>query len=132
MEVVSTTASEHWDLIFGIERNPDEEDQYTAVVTMHPPNSIQRMLKGEILDFFEKYIVETGSLDEISKYKEVGAFSEWPLFRFSYSIDPSQHLNDRDLKFTKWIEKMSKGYMFRPEAKVEHRKKKWWKRLLGM
>lgn len=132
MEIVSTVPSKSFDLIFGIEKDPDEENQYTAVITMHPPNSIRKASKGEIITRIGRYVVETGSLDEISKYKEVGAFSGWPIFRFSYSTDQSPELNDRDLKFAKWMEEMLKEYVPMPEIKIKSREKKWWKRLLGM
>ena len=140
MEVIGTITSRHYDFILGREKSLSEKDQYAVVIVMYPPNSIR---KGWFMGEIGKYIVETGSLDEISKYKEIGAFSEWPFFRLSFSpYSPKQDLNDRDMKFIRWMEKTLKEYVPKPKMKVEHgsriwkathgcRKKPWWKRLVG-
>ena len=132
INVISTLKTNSFDLIFGIEKNPNEEDQYTAVIVMYPPNSIQKTYEGKKMIEIGRHIVETGSLDEISKYKEIGIFSEWPRLRTFYLIDGQLRLfgemSDRDLKFGTWVAKMLEKHTL--EMQAGHTKKKGWKKLL--
>jgi len=137
IDVISTLITNKFDLIFGIEKNPNEEDQYNAVVVMYPPHSIREAYEGKKLKVIGRYVVETGSLDEISKYKEIGVFSEWPFFRIfrtfyltNGQLRPFDEPTDRDLKFGVWLGKMLEKHAL--EMETGHTKKKWWKRLLGI
>jgi len=119
IKVISTAAYSSFDLIFGRVKNPDEEDQYTAVIVMYPPGSLRESKvrasqnrKQKKMIEIGRYIVETGTLDELSKYKELGVFSEWPFIRlggWKKHKDIPQDLEDRDKKFLEWRYKMLKS-----------------------
>ena len=135
IEVISTAVYRSFDLIFGRVKSLDEEDQYTAVIVMYPPgslreSSIRASQNREQKKMVEigRYIVETGSLDEISKYKEIGIFSEWPRLRTFYIVNDQVKLfgemSNRDLEFGVWVAKTLKEYAAKPK------KRAWWERLL--
>ena len=135
IEVISTLRTSAFDLIFGRAKNPDEDDQYDAVIVMYEPGSLRaiarsKKLKQKGMIEMGRYLVETGSLDELSKYKELGIFSEWPRLPQFYTDLHYENpwrfgeVPDRDMKFGAWVSKTVDEYVPAPA--------KWWEKLLGI
>ena len=68
---------------------------------MVSPKFLQKTLRGQKgthEEVYGEYIVETGDMDKIFKYKEIGAFSEWPFLNML-----KRDMNERDKDFLKWL-----------------------------